>query len=454
MYRQVVAASVAVFTLSGALHASTLMPEAVRPSNLVVQLEEVAPVASRSFENDFNSPVAIGENLYVVNQNGSISIETSSGYSEVLSTANLPTGLTPTTAAPILNMAGSGNTVFVSFRSTTLPDGLDANALPVDPFYNAGAYDIVYRYDRAADGSLSSPTPLAAFESVVRGHYGGGMLVLPDGSLAYARGDQLGFNVDGRAAPQDDTSTVGHLLLIDPDNGSVEVAASGIRNVQRLTFADEAQTRIAFADIGGVTAEEINVISVADLTDTSAVENYGWGRNADGNAREGTFYINEGAGAVPGTVAEAIGEAPSPEAGFVQPYAQFNREPGAGFFAVTGPVWSDVSFSEIDLLFGDLVTGELFATIDSTSDSLNDVFSVTLLDMLGNETSLLDVGNIGRVDLRFFNFADGGAGLLLELTGQVFRISEVTLTPVPLPASGLLLLGSLLGLSRYRRRPN
>lgn len=323
--------------------------------------------------------------------------------------------------------------------------------MPDDPLYGGGVYDIVYSYDLAADGTLTNPTALTAFETVERGHLGGGMLVLPNGDLAYARGYQLGFNRDGLDAPQDETSPVSSIILIDPDTGATEIAATGLRNVQRLTYADDSQTRIAFADIGAVSAEEINVLAVADLVDTATVENFGWGRNSDGNAREGTFYINEGATAVPGTVAEAIGEAPLGEAGFIQPYAQFGREDVPGFFAVTGPVWSD-QFTNIDLLFGDLVNGEIYATMPSTTDLLNDVFHVNLVDMFGEAVNLLDLSTTGRVDLRFFNFADGGAGLLLEQTGDLFRISELTVTPVPLPAGGLLLLGGLAGFAALKRR--
>ena len=63
-----------------------------------------------------------------------------------------------------------------------------------------------------------------------------------------------------------------------------------------------------------------------------------FGNAADQLAREGTFYID--------TAGNAVGGAPMPEAGFVQPVAQFGRE-GAALVAITGPVASTVSFGQI-----------------------------------------------------------------------------------------------------------
>eukprot|EP00956_Cyclotella_meneghiniana_P034084 scaffold101435_cov54-Cyclotella_meneghiniana.AAC.3 len=56
-------------------------------------------------------------------------------------------------------------------------------------------------------------------------------------------------------------------------------------------------TRLAFMEIGGVTAEEVNSYDLADLNNTDdGLANFGWGRNTDGFAREGTFYVEDGIG--------------------------------------------------------------------------------------------------------------------------------------------------------------
>ena len=100
--------------------------------------------------------------------------------------------------------------------------------------------------------------------------------------------------------------------------------------------------------------------------------NFGWGRNAGDNlAREGTWYIDP-AGVV-------TGAAPKPEAGFVQPVAQFGRE-GALLVAVTGSVSSTASFTNITALFGDLDSGKVLALIGAPGTPSQTVYRANLVD--------------------------------------------------------------------------
>jgi len=432
------AAALAMVVQSGSVNAATLAPDPVIASDITLQIKQYAQTAPANLA----SPVAIEDDLYIVNQEGEILRKTASGFESVFTSSDSPAGISLTTNSAVLNLAGTADTAYVVLRSSTVPSGTPVNSLP-DPSYASGAFDVVFRYDRGSDGSLTNPVALTAFESTTTpgGHVGGGLLVLPDGKLAFARGDNTGFRTDGLSGPQSNTETVGKIVLIDGTTGAVDVAASGIRNVQRMTYTDSSKTKIAFADIGATTAEEINVISVAELSDVSSIENFGWGRNADGNAREGTFYINDGELSVPGTLAEAIALAPIPEAGFVQPFAQFGREGVTGLFAVTGPVASESSFQQIGLLFGDLVNGSLFATRAGATGTLNDVLRVNLVDEFADPLALSAFNNGARVDARFFNFANGDAGVLLERTGQIFTLTEIA--PVPLPSGVVLLLTAL-----------
>ncbi len=434
--------------------AATLKPDAVLPSSLTLQIEEVGQFGTNDAANNFASPVSVDGDLLIVDQRGSVQQQTPTGFVTVLDASNAPTGITLDGKEAVLNIAdGNGADVFVTFTSSTLPTGMTASQLPSDPLYDASptVYQVVYKYQRGVDGTLSDPVELAAFETASRGHSGGGMLVLPDGNLLLATGDNLAFDRDGLAAPQLDGEHVSKLLIVDGTSGAVTVAAKGVRNVQQITYTDASKTQIAFGDIGASTAEEINVIDVADITDLSEVENFGWGRNIDGQAREGTFYINDGATSSPGTTATAIGAAPMPEAGFIQPYAQFGRPDGQTFIAVTGPVASEVSFDIIDLLFSDLSQGGLFATTSGFGGTLNSVYAVSLVDGTGAATSLLSLAGGSRADPRFFNFADGSAGVLLEGTGTFYRLTELAPTAVPLPGGMALLLTGFFGLVVVRR---
>jgi hypothetical protein len=416
-------ATAMVFTSSAS---AVYAPAPVLDSPLVLQIEYHSNIGVQGGSTNIAEPVAIGNDLYVIDQGARIiSIAAGTGgLQTILDGSSLPANVTLAGIAGIINMAGTGSQVYVGFHSTTLPTGFNPPApLPSDPNYQIDEtrYDLIYAYDRAPDGTFSNPAPVAAFDATINGHRGGAMLVLPDGRLLYARGDNLDQNYDGLAAPQNPGSTVGKLLILDPATKAVEVAAMGVRNPQHMTYADATQNTLLFSDIGWTVAEEINKIAVADLIDGTIIENFGWGRNADGNAREGGFYVSEG----PEYTATALGQAPIPEAGFTQPFAQFGRDGYAGYFAVSGPVVSATSFLGIGMLFGDLVRGVLFATLDGASGTFNDVYKVGLVDTTGQPTDLQSLLGVSRVDPRFFNFADGSAGLLSERTGDVFLLTEI-----------------------------
>ena len=252
---------------------------------------------------------------------------------------------------------------------------------------------------------------------------------MPDGRLAYTTGDNLPFGMEGRRAPQDDNSHLSKLLIVDPADGTATVTAKGLRNVQHIQRTSNP-AGIAFADIGGVTAEEVNFIAWSDVLDTDTIENFGWGRNADGLAREGTFYVSEGTPFKLGTEPAAEGSAPVPEPGFRQPLAQYGRSDLSPFtfVAASGPAVSKKSFKEISLVMGDLANGEVYATTAKIDGTDVELFEVNLVDEngdpLGPGNSLNDIEG-GRVDPRFFTFPDGTAGVLFELTGNFYRLTEV-----------------------------
>jgi len=441
-------------------------PEPIVESNLVVRVDYVGTMPVTLAQQtlliqspNLGSPVPIGEKLYLLDQNAAIYRLTDDGKIKKIfdATTDAPDGLLLTDRQRILNIApGSApNKMYVIFTSDTpprnvpirqLPQPLPGNCcdlnnpIPVADLYRIGPlpgglnfvfgstqtdYQVVYEY-KVTGNKLKQPKALAAFEvqSTNAVHTGGGATTLPDGRLLFATGDSLPYGTDGRAAAQDPNSHLSSLLLIGPDK-SVQIAAKGVRNVQHIELStDEAVVR--FSDIGGVTAEEMNQVSVADLVDTSVLENFGWGRNPDGNAREGTFYLGSGVPLIFDTQPPARAFAPSPEAGFFQPFAQWGRTDPNGGVAATGPVTSDVSFSCIEAFFSDLSSGKAYASL-STNAVAGTVYRVNLVT---EDEEPLDsfrdlIGGL-RADPRFFRFPDGTAGVLLESTGSFYRLTEIT----------------------------
>lgn len=309
-------------------------------------------------------------------------------------------------------------------------------------------FQVFFEWDYV-DGVLANPRPFLALQTQggFSFHTGGGMAIASDGRLVYATGDNLPFGMDGRRAPQDDGSHVSKLLLIDPATSLVEVAAKGLRNVQRIQRIVEP-SGFAFTDIGGVAAEEVNFVAMSDVLDTTAIENFGWGRNVDGYAREGTYYVGPGVPFKQSDQPTAVGAAPVPEPGFRQPLAQYGRAELSpfSFVAAAGPVVSPESFRSISLALGDLPSGELYATTDAITGTDVPVHRVNLVDVdgdpVGPTNSLNDLAG-GRSDPRFFVFPDGGAGVLLEATGAFYRLTEPVLAPSGAPGLSVSCVPSL-----------
>merc|ERR1711862_556313 len=98
---------------------------------------------------------------------------------------------------------------------------------------------------------------------------------------------------NGRPASQDLDEHCGKILLIDPEDGSFDIAATGVRNSQQIANYEDGLLYII--DIGDITAEEVNAVSLEALLDTTEVENFGWDmRDGEDFGREGTFKVEPG----------------------------------------------------------------------------------------------------------------------------------------------------------------
>jgi len=388
-----------------------LEPAPVQARDLVVKL---TPVGSVPVHTNPTSPIVAGSNLLLIDQSGYLYRWDGASAVELLSPKTVPNGVKLTGNERIVNAAANadGSIVYVMFMSASAPTGVPRRSSPREP----DAWLVLYAY--AFDGTrLGAAKAVTAMQVRTDGHIGGGMTVLSDGSLLFAPGDNGDSYEDGRDHGQNAGVHLAKILRIDPTDGSTKTLALGVRCVQRLAVAMfDGEPWLTFADPGGWIAEEIDAIRLSDLQEAPSPVNFGWGRNAgDRKAREGTFYIDG-----VGNSEAAIGAA---EPGFVDPVAQFGRE-GASAVAVSGPVASASSFSRITLLFGDLVSGAVYAVTSAPVTKRQAALRVNLVDEMGRPTTLKALVQGERPDPRFFNFPDGSAGVLLEKSGTFYRLSE------------------------------
>lgn len=447
-------------------------PNDIQPSNINIRLDLVTTMpllldeGLTIFDNsspNIGSPVVIRNKLYLLDQNGAIyrvngNSESDISLQLIFEEDEAPDNIEFDNRQGILNITdGPGNTLYVIFttdnepvvdipiyRMPSLPGQCCLPSSPIDlsDLYRVGQipiesptsffrptrtlFQVVYEY-KLAGNKLKDPRAIAAFETQSSvSHNGGGLLTLEDGRLLFVTGDGLPFGNDGRAAAQDPNSHLSKALLLDPKDGSYEVAAVGLRNVQHLEYSEDRKL-IAFADIGGVTAEEVNFVSVADLLDTRTLENFGWGQSLeDGVAREGTFYIGPGLALAFGPFPPTIGIAPTPEPGYIQPHAQYGRGPfGGQFVAVSGPVQSSVSLPGLTTVFADLNVGALLATTGAPDEVATSVFHTNIFYEGVQYSTLNEINDGNRVDARFFRFPDRTAGLIFENTGEIFKLTRI-----------------------------
>ena len=142
---------------------------------------------------------------------------------------------------------------------------------------------VIARLTVNLDGSLDrdSMRTLLTIDQPYSNHNGGDVIVEPDGMLLIATGDG-GSGGDPDRVALDDSSLLGKVLRVDPEDGSVQIVARGLRNPWRVDLYDD---RLWLADVGQGEWEEISVLDgVSSVTD---VVDFGW------SAYEGNERFNE-----------------------------------------------------------------------------------------------------------------------------------------------------------------
>jgi len=401
----------------------------------------------------------------------------------VFSSSTLPTGYTEADAklpAPgafgqwVCGPDSEGGMVWIPdiYRPGVIP-ACFANGAGLPSFV---AYDAFYKF-KIVNGELVHPEPFFVSESaVLPGHLGSGIVTV-DEKVLWSPGDCTVFGVDGHYAPQLDHEHCGKILSIDPNSkGKYDIVAKGVRNSQQMRVftsksaksspkspkspkaskspkspkspkvrralksgkASKSDKYVAFMEIGGVTAEEVNAFPL-DAIGGPDMLNFGWGRNInDGKAREGTFYVNSGIAGVLGTQPPCAEESPIGEPGYVQPWIQFGRTATDFYYGICSIAVPTSGTDKLELLWTEFNTGNILGTETMFVEGAPPAKSYKLKIYDANGTYLENGLNdlvkeeLGEVffyrgDPRLFHFPDGQAGVFIERTGVFYKITEVAI---------------------------
>lgn len=390
-----------------------IVPPPAAASPLAIVLE---PAGEMPVHVNPAAPVVAGKDLLLIDQAGSLFRWDGERAHEILTSKTAPSALRLIGTERLLNVAANaaGSRIYVVFLSTTVPKGtkqLPSRRVDSDAWY------VVYEFTLAA-GRLKEERPVVAMAVRTEGHTGGGLVMLDDRTLLFTPGDNGDSYEDGRTETQSLSNHVSKILRIDVATADVAPVAVGVRNCQRLVIHGQGEeARLVFVDPGGWVADELNSVLVRELVRAATPLNFGWGRAAvDGRSREGSFFIDQ--------VGNSVGRIPPDDSGFVRPVAEVGRE-GAPFLGLAGPV-SSPSFQSITALVADLVSGNVFATTRPLGERNQPVYRVGVKDAKGTATTFLQLSGDKRADVRFFNFPDGSAGVLVERTGRFYRVSEAS----------------------------
>jgi Ca2+-binding RTX toxin-like protein len=282
----------------------------------------------------------------------------------------------------------------------------------------AGGTSEIREYRLGADGVVvpgSARTIIEIPQPGFSNHKGGWIGFGPDGLLHAAVGDGGGSGDPSNNAQNVD-SPLGKILRLDVDGddfaadplrnyaipdgnpfvgaaGLDEIFAYGLRNPFRAGF-DPATGRFFVGDVGQNAREEINLVTIGD--------NLGW-RLYEGNAP----YPPGSGGA--------------PTAGLTFPIHDYTHASGDGRSVTGGTVHRGPSEAlHGAYVFGDFVTGRIFALTDTDQDG-----SWTRTELTG-----LIAPSAGTLGLpAAFATAPDGALLVVDYGGEVFRLDPVPAGP-------------------------
>ncbi len=180
----------------------------------------------------------------------------------------------------------------------------------------------------------------------------------------------------------------------------------GFRNPHRISWDESGSGKMLISNIGQHSVEEINLGKKG--------ADYGWPK------REGTFLFDIDANA------ELVYPLPPDDSGYTYPVIQFDHDEGN---AVSGGyVYAGTKIPELrgKYIFGDIPRGTLFYSEASELVDGHQAHIYSLgLEINGKATSLSEITENDRVDLRFGTDSTGELFIFTKSNGTVYKVVGV-----------------------------
>ena len=193
--------------------------------------------------------------------------------------------------------------------------------------------------------------------------------------------------------------------FVDDADKLGEIWSYGFRNPHRITWDESGSGKIFVSNIGQHSLEEVNLLKRG--------ANYGW------PLREGTFLFDTDANT------EIVYPLPADDSGFTYPVIQFDHDEAnavSGGFTYTN---DKIPLLKDKYIFGDIPRGTLFySEVSEIAEGKQAPIYKLGLELEGRSTSLSELSEEQRVDLRFGKDGSGELFIFTKSNGKVYKVVD------------------------------